>query len=531
MDIYTLIKVFSRRIWILLGVALSAALVAFLLTLGYEREYKSAAQLSTGFTIKEAVRLTDEGYFNAYESNIKFDNLIATLESPAVVGLLSYDLLLHDLTSSFPFRQLEKEEEAPSVLVSDTEWVQSILKDKIDSTQMLTSFLPKEKQILELLRRYEYDYKSLNDILTIDRVDRTDYVAIECISKNPEFSAYVVNTLCKMFFRYNEVLRLERSNESVEFFAKLVNQKRSALEEKSDQLRQFKASQGVINFSVESESKIEQIVKYESALEEEQKKYRSLQLSLNNLNQQLERTDGTSSDAANSSNAEILTIRRNITELSNKYIETGSSNQELQDKISELRDELNRLLTKMGQYRNQRDDSRALAQEKNTVEVDLEIARQNIQSLQTTLNRLRANVGTYVSKEAQIDDLERDVQLASEEYSSAQEKYSAALNVSSITGSDIRQVLFGQPAVEPEPSQRLIITALAGASAFSLSLIVLIFLQYIDFSISTPSYFSKITGLKLIGKINKLSDYSTLKNPLFTTSNQKSNSKPCSESF
>ncbi len=91
------------------------------------------------------------------------------------------------------------------------------------------------------------------------------------------------------------------------------------------------------------------------------------------------------------------------------------------------------------------------------------------------------------------------------EYENIKQRYDAAMNNKVAPLDNFRQILFGQPAVEPEPSKRLIIIGLAryqyaGIRMYPDHLSV----EYTDVSIKTPSQFLKTIGLKMVGVVNKV---------------------------
>jgi Mrp family chromosome partitioning ATPase len=60
----------------------------------------------------------------------------------------------------------------------------------------------------------------------------------------------------------------------------------------------------------------------------------------------------------------------------------------------------------------------------------------------------------------------------------------------------------GPPAIDPEPSKRKLIIGMAAAAAIVTTILILIFITYMDSSIKTPVIFHKTVGLKLISMIN-----------------------------
>jgi polysaccharide biosynthesis transport protein len=96
MDLIYLIKSLLRKKWLIIISTILAVLLAFVLTMNEKRLYRSVAQLATGFTTTDKVKLTDEG-FNIYEIDVKFNNVTEAFKSSKVLSMLSYSVMLHDL--------------------------------------------------------------------------------------------------------------------------------------------------------------------------------------------------------------------------------------------------------------------------------------------------------------------------------------------------------------------------------------------------------------------------------------------------
>lgn len=523
MDLLAIFQTLYKRKWLLIGIPLFTAIAAFAFTAGYKKAYKSTAQLATGFTIAEEVKITEER-FNLYESDVKFNNLIETLNSPRVLSLLSYRLLIHDLTSSnTAFREIsDKIKETPRLANINTEDARILLIDKLDSMSTLIPFENREQAAINLLEAYEYDVESLKEDLQISRVNRTDYVSVIAVSEDPYLSAFMVNVLCEEFLRYNSSITSSRSNESVRVFSQLVAQKKKELNEKSEALRNFKSSNSLLNFSAETESKISQIAELELKREEEKRNLRSIALNLADINEKI--AEAEKSDQ-NSVNTEIVELRKRISTLNQQYIATGSTNEELAESIERLRDMLRNLMSKANQKSSSPEGIESLSNKKNELEILKKLSEQNLNAIENNLNQLNRNAGGYASQEAQISALERDVELASEEYKNAQEKYSKSLDIALASGSSIQQILMGQPASEPEPSKRIIITGLSGISALFLCILVIVLIEYVDVSVKSISNFSTTVSLNLIGSLSHLNFKKTSIPNLFSTPREKLDAK------
>ncbi|HEY0356090.1 MAG TPA: hypothetical protein VGC29_07805, partial [Flavisolibacter sp.] len=96
------------------------------------------------------------------------------------------------------------------------------------------------------------------------------------------------------------------------------------------------------------------------------------------------------------------------------------------------------------------------------------------------------------------------IEVAQIEYTNAKDRQNLASNIAEGFGQNFRQSLFGQPALDPEPSKRIMLLGLSGLSAFILSSLLFVFLAYLDQSIKTPSQFQRQTDLKLLGTVNMI---------------------------
>jgi succinoglycan biosynthesis transport protein ExoP len=144
-----------------------------------------------------------------------------------------------------------------------------------------------------------------------------------------------------------------------------------------------------------------------------------------------------------------------------------------------------------------------LLDQKAELEMDIQAARTNIRTLEGRIGQLNGSVNASASRSAAGEALMAERELANKEYMQAKEKYSNATDFTvSSSVNNFRVTVKGQPAIEPEPSKRKMIVALAGAAALVTSMLVIILLAYLDSSIKTPVIFSKTVGLKMISMIN-----------------------------
>lgn len=504
MDIIYFIKaLLKRKWWIIIGTIL-AVVAAFFFTMGKPRLYSSNAQISTGFTIKDQITLRDENT-NIFEADVKFENAIQTMTSPLVISLLSYHLMIHDLTTGKPFVNL-KEQDLKSKEYQGFNKAEGlrICREKLDSLQMLSSYQPEERKLQEYMKLCKYDYESIRKMLNVNRVSRTDYIDVSFRSENPEQSAFVVNTLYQEFIRYYRSLRSERTVENVETFAELVDQKKMELDAKVEALRMYKTSEGVLNVEAASGSELGLISQLERALLDEKANLNIMNSTLSTLNNQIANVNaGNTAYGSANVNNNVVTLRKEINRLNDEKLRTGTTDPEIEEKLKSLRKQLQAAESSLPTAGSTTIVSKdELIQRKQTLEGDIHAANQNILTLQQKIRSLKSSLGSYANKEATVGTLQQEVQLAQDEYNKLKEKMNSAIDNRTVPVDNFRQTLKGQPAIKPESSKRIVIMGMAGMAVFMFTTLGIIFKELFDSSIKSPSNFLKSVDLKLIATVN-----------------------------
>ncbi|MBK8292825.1 MAG: hypothetical protein IPK96_19700 [Flammeovirgaceae bacterium] len=258
--------------------------------LQWTRNIKSTAQIATGFTTDDAVKLND-GSSNPFEISTNFTNIIESMNSVPVLSLVSYRLVLHDLEELTPFRTFNSSQESGiGISISEDKliWAKDEFRKRLNNFQALNSIDKDDRLLYEILKGYEYDHENLIEKLWIRRVSTSDFISVDFTSENALLSALTVNAVCEEFIRYNKALKIDRSSESIEFLESLMADKKRILEEKTSKLNQFKVSNNVFNYGAESESKISLIADYELNRDKENKNVNGLELSLASIESQIQ---------------------------------------------------------------------------------------------------------------------------------------------------------------------------------------------------------------------------------------------------
>ena len=514
MDLLYYIRIVLKRKWIIIGVALIAGAVAWYFMRNEPKSYKSVTQISTGFTISDEIRVSGE--FSLYDAEVKFNNAIATFQSPIVINLLSYTLILHDLENPNPFKSLKPELRKTALYQSvNQDQARKDFGDKLETVTMLSSFNPDEKKLLEFLALYGYDYKSLSKALNVQRLQGTDYLQIEFQSGNPELSAFVVNTLFQQFLRYYNITRGHRSQEGIDTLRSLMERKKAELDAKNSLLR----GEAPVGAAADSR-KLAELTNLDRALTDEKSRQVNLYSNLRKVNQRLSNlgvdagsTSPTTTAAPDNTNSEVLMLRHAMNEAYMAYINSGSTDKNLLNKYNQLQKEYqNKIVnSNQGTYKaadgtTKTDDPAAkkadLLQQKNDLEFDIQESIRYIDSLQIRIGGLRSGAAKDASQEVAVETLMKDADQANKDYLDVKKRYNDAIDVTTSSLNNFRQVVLGQPAIAPEPSKKVLIVGLAAFGSAITAILFILVMAYLDSSVKTPRLFERTVNLKLISMIN-----------------------------
>lgn len=507
MDFLYLFRLLLKRKWIIIGAAVLATAIAYWFTRNQPRQFKSTAEIATGFTTKgDDISIKGDENFNYYEAETKFNNVLVTFNSQPVVSLLGYSLILHDLRDSVPFRTLS-EEDKKSWIYKDVDLAKAkvIFSNKLDSMKVLTSYNPEEKMMIEFLKLYGYDYNSLSQKLYVYRRENTDYIDIDFQSENPMLSAYVVNTAFYEFLRYYKTIRTEKSTESLDSLQAIVDRRKYERDSIDAILRANGSSLG--DSKVNASLNVMQDL--QTKLADERTTRNNIFYNLQNVNTRLQTLGSNSSNQSSNSNNELVALRRQRDDAYNAYLNSGSTDQALYTKYLNLKTQYeNRLINSGSPSAVVTDNKSDLLTKKTEYEASLRAADDNIRMLESQINSLGGSVSSEASKSAATQTLADEAQNANLQYLSALKALNDAQDQNFSSVNNFKQFVTGQPAIDPEPSKRLLIVGGAGVVTFIISLLAIVFLAYLDTSVKTPAVFSKVVNLKLISMVN----YMNLKN-------------------
>ncbi len=511
MDFLFFIKVLLRRKWLILFVSILAVVVAYFIASELPESFKSKVVISTGIIEKKNIYTDNENPFvQEFQIENKFSNLIELMTSRLSINMVSYQLLLHDygfyIDSTYkvaPFRTLNEEaalDFTPTEIQKAVELAYKKLNHEIDVDSIDHQT---EKDLKQLLKELKYDYETLYEEVGISRVVKTDFLNISYESEDPNLSAFLVNNYADTFLNYYQSLKDKKDRHSVQFYTEMAIQKKEELDEKTNELKKYKKGQGILNIGEEQKLIANQITSLELKIQDERGKVPSYQGAINTYNKYLN-DKGIDYKRHKWVNNDIKHLQDELKQLEVKRV--NDNGPLLKTKIELARKELQkRVETQTAETGDELIASnRDLIMNKIEAETELEIAKASVASIETELSRLRSKASSFAFKEADINELEREITVANEEYLAIVDKLNSAKLTSIGTDNPLAVVERGYIPDEPEPSNKLILAAFSGVMSGSLCVVLIFLLAYMDLRLSTPLQFEKFANVPLVGTLNEV---------------------------
>ena len=515
MELVYLYRIVLRNKWTILKASLVTLIIGFLFTFTIKEKYKSQSQISTGFTLSQEIILSDN-IFDQNQINVKFNNAIENMTSPKVLNLLVYRLVLNDLLSTDPSMQAKIQEKLAEKELSGLTIEKSIeiLNRAYEQMILLDLKVPDEKLANELIGKLGYSINNIKENLTVKRLEKTDYIDITYLSGKPEFSEFIVNGIVKEFLRYYENTMRSRSTESFTAIDSIVRKRKEELDEKVRVKMNFMRDSfsTKIDPNVVGASKMTQASSYETSLAEELAREQSINYQLTEIEAQLLSLPATNVNAPNpeNTNRQFAEIRRQYNDLYDQYMKEGANDPLKKAQLDDLQKKMQLAAkapntTTPATTINQVNLRNSLVQKKIELEASLKSTTSKIGFFKQKLASTSGGAFTRTtgnSSAARLEQLDKDIEWATGEYMSAKERATKASSVTDTGISNFKQTLYGQSALNPEPSNKVIIIAVSGLMGAIVSTIIFIIIGLLDQSIKNPEQFSRMTGLPLMATIN-----------------------------
>jgi uncharacterized protein involved in exopolysaccharide biosynthesis/Mrp family chromosome partitioning ATPase len=514
MDIIYLFKVLIRRKWTILFCLVLGLVGGLLFRVFIPREYVSTAQYSTGFSQTQKVSLQLTEIFDVNQIDFRINNVIETFKSPIVLAMVSYDLMLHDLDSQHPFRNLEhKDKEDTAYKNADLPKARLILRDRLSNLKLLTTYDPQDKMVWNLLNLYGYDEENILKKLAVERVPKTDYINVSFSSENPELSAYVANKIGVKFKDFFSSLTSTNTKESLYKLDSLRESKRREVDTLRSKLQRFRDKIGTPNpgdAATAAMSAVQELTSSLTAQQANQNDYRQRLASINDQLRELNTNPyALTGGPVGNHGDEILVLRRTNEDLASKLALKGGIDQNIQRQIDDNITRINQL-SRGTSLQSGNPATRAADRKQELIKAKLDLqsaiasTADNIEMYKSRLEQFRKIAFSGGGQEVVANAYQNDLTIAEKDLEKYNSSIFASQDIDVSPDFNFKQILLGQPPIKPEPGKGLLILTIAGLSMFFLSVLIIIILELLDTTLRTPSIFKNETKLDVLSSVGQI---------------------------
>ncbi|BAU54968.1 GumC family protein [Mucilaginibacter gotjawali] len=502
MELSSYFSLVGKYKYIIIIIVLAMVTASYFLVKNLPDQYVSSTQIATGIVDASRHLLDSKDNPNAQQDQInrEFSNLTEIIKLKKLVDNVSYQLIIHDLSSPAPFRKLNHKfkDLSPDAI----KHALVVYRAKLQNGEPLSLYNADEKGLNELLISMKYDERSLRKDLDIERDGESDFITITYSSENPELSAFIVNTLSKEFISYYTVNVKQNESNALDFLSKLLEEKRNTLNNKKDSLQQYKIKNGILNVEDQAKDIFAQMLIYNDKKIEAERNIQSYDGAVKAIDNRFNPKDRQYIESTISQyNQSITNTADQLRTLNDEYVHSGF-NPSYKPALDSMQKQLTAQIdnTSDKYITNPLVNKDNLVAKKLELEVTRDLAKYSVQSIDKELADLKAKYDRLVPFDAKVKTYESDITIASQEYLDVLNKFNA-LNLQSNFSIKLMQVEPATPDVA-EPSKKMLLIALSGIGSLVICLLVLFVLYYLDDTIKEPIDLVNATQLPLLGSLN-----------------------------
>jgi len=485
---------------VLITVPLITVMVTYYIVRNLPDVYPAQAQIATGIVDEtQQMALSEASVLQESRINQKFVNMVQVMNSKSMIDLVSYRLIIHDLTTK-PFR--EPSDLLKTLNLEAKKHALSVFKEKLSKKEGLNLREQDEEGLHRILGSMGYDYQSLLYDLLIYRAGTTDFIFIDFQSENSELSAFVVNTLSNIFTDYYTVLVKENQRSSVNFLKNLLKIKSDTLQARINGLREYKIQNRILNLNEQSSQIYTQTADYELRMQQAEKDIVAIKGTIANIDKRFDPVDRRYLEATFTDiNQKIIGAKAQMNALQDKYIQSDFD-ERYKTSIDSLQKIVSAQINTMSdKYTdNPLSSKTALIQKKLDLQIELDRTVYGLNSLKNQLAIMSKKFEQLVPHEAVIQSYERDIQTGSEEYQDLLAQYNK-VTMEAEFPVKLRQAQVAMPGL-PLPSKKMLLVIISGILSGVFCVIILFIMFFLDNRIRRPADLVLLTKSPVLGYLN-----------------------------
>jgi len=500
------VRKFILLLWryriILIVVPLITVMVTFYIVRNLPDTYNAPTQIATGIVDEtQQMAFADANLMQESRVNQKFVNLIETMRSKSLIDQVSYQLILHDLTSDKPFKELTVLYEN-GLNKAAIDHAIDVYREKYKNREALNLRDPDQAGLATVLGWMEYDSGSILWGLSTFRLGASDFIHLDFESQNAEISAFVVNAISREFILDYTNLVKENQRASVEFLQAIIKVKSDTLTNRVARLGRYKVENRILDLPSQSLQVLNEIATYKTQQLEVEKNMAALKGTIANIDNKFNPLDRRYAEAAMTGvNQEALKTRLEIQSLLDKYV-NNDFDQQYQKSIDSLQQVLTSQINNINDkyITNPLNTTENLIQQKLGMQVQYDMGANSLNSIKSHINEMGSKFNTLVPHEAIITAMERDIDVVTKEYQDLLAEYNRT-SMESAFPVKLRQVQLAMPGA-PNPSKKMLLVLLSGIVSGAFCVMVFFIIFFFDNRINTPLSLAVSTKAPVLGYLN-----------------------------
>jgi succinoglycan biosynthesis transport protein ExoP len=504
------LRLLQRNMVTLIVVPLITVIVCFFLVKKLPDVYESRGRIATGLVDKTDQIVTTQREEQDAQIGRKFESLIQAMRLKKTLDQVSYKLLLNDLKGVKDSTWVEPVKELREMSKSDKSKAIALLTQKYKAREELFLWNPFESRINGILNQMGYSANALREKLTIYRTGSGDFIDIEFEGENPEFTAYVINTLSHEFISFNSSRIVGNNRRTIEFLQNFMMQKLDALNERMNTLKNYKIQNRVLNLNEQAKSIYGQMADFETRQQMAERDIVAYTAAIKNIDNKFNPADREYFESALTGiNQSIVASKTNLRLLNEKYVQSNFD-PKLKVAVDSVRSQLVKQIAEASDkyIYSPMSAKQDLVTQKLTMEISLELSKNSVSSIKNELKRLNTKFDGLVPNEAKIQEYETGIDIASKEYIEALQRYNEASLEFSFPVY-LRLIERAMPG-EVQASKKMVLVILSGVISFTFCMFVFFILFYVDKSIRYPLQLANATEHPVLGYLNVLDKNSSL---------------------
>lgn len=518
MDIGFLLRLLTRRKWLILAVMGIASAAVFAVIERRPERYKASVIVATGIVNYKGIKSDgNDAFVQQFQIENAFSNLTEFARSRSTLKLVTIDMLRRDLLAEgagdtlTPFRQANSN--LATVTADDRrlllEDLVLINLDSITDPSFNQNF---DYRLDKVARAYGYDNDALLRALAVKRKGETDNLVIDMVTENPALSAYLANVYVQRLMVYYQNLSVKEKKQKVDFYKTLAAQMRLKVDSIKAVRYDYLEQRGLPALGKQSEELVKQLNEMEIARQEALSRKEAARESYDRIQRYI---DDKSSRDANETRARVLDktqtaeLSDRVRQLREQSAKSGGKDPEVESQLSEAQEALKNSLKTSARTvgkPKQQDESKRTREDlyKDRVSLDLEriSAEKTITQLNSKIGSLQGQLHTYVANDEYATTLEAEQQRAEDEFSKVNEQLIQAKLELEKAESPLSVLENAQTPEYPEPNRQILLTAFAGIATGSMTAIAVLLLAYFDNRLQSPELFRRFSGnMPLLGAI------------------------------